>query len=188
MKTVLFVLLDEFADWEAAFLAPALRGGVMPGRPGSHAVRYATPGGVPVRSIGGMTVTPDCAGVILVGGMSWATPEAERIVPLVREALSRGVLVGAICNAASFLAAHGFLNAAEHTGNTLEMLREWGGANYTGAGLYRERQAVRDGKIVTANGSGYLEFARECLLALEADTPEQIAASYAFNKHGFYRE
>ena len=42
MKTVLFVLLDEFADWEAAFLAPALRGGVMPGRPGSHAVRYAT--------------------------------------------------------------------------------------------------------------------------------------------------
>ena len=77
MKTVLFVLLDEFADWEAAFLAPALRGGVMPGRPGSHAMRYATPGGVPVRSIGGMTVTPDCgtetlpddcAGVILVGG------------------------------------------------------------------------------------------------------------------------
>ena len=47
---------------------------------------------------------------------------------------------------------------------------------------------MRDGKIVTANGSGYLEFARECLLALEADTPEQIAASYTFNKHGFYRE
>ena len=45
-----------------------------------------------------------------------------------------------------------------------------------------------DGNIVTANGSGYLEFTRECLLALEADTPEQIAASYAFNKHGFYQE
>ena len=80
MKTVLFVLLDQFADWESAFLAPALRGGIMPGRPGSHAVRYATPGGVPVRSIGGMTLTPDCdtetlpddcAGLILVGGMSW---------------------------------------------------------------------------------------------------------------------
>ena len=59
MKTVLFVLLDQFADWESAFLAPALRGGIMPGRPGSHAVRYATPGGVPVRSIGGMTLTPE---------------------------------------------------------------------------------------------------------------------------------
>ena len=126
--------------------------------------------------------------LILVGGMQWESAAARRIAPLAGEALKRGILVGAICNAASFLAAHGFLNAAEHTGNTLEMLREWGGANYTGAGLYRERQAVRDGKIVTANGSGYLEFARECLLALEADTPEQIAASYAFNKHGFYRE
>ena len=175
MKTVLFVLLDQFADWESAFLAPALRGGIMPGRPGSHAVRYATPGGVPVRSIGGMTLTPDCdtetlpddcAGLILVGGMSWATPETERIV----------------------LAAHGFLNGVRHTGNGLEMLREWGGANYTGEKLYQERQAVRDGNVVTANGSGYLEFTRECLLALEADTPEQIAASYAFNKHGFYQE
>ena len=120
--------------------------------------------------------------------MSWATPEAERIVPLVREAQSHGILVGAICNAASFLAAHGFLNGVRHTGNGLEMLREWGGANYTGEKLYQERQAVRDGNIVTANGSGYLEFTRECLLALEADTPEQIAASYAFNKHGFYQE
>lgn len=197
MKTVLFVLLDDFADWEAAFLASALRGGVMPGRPGSHAVRYATPGGVPVHSIGGMTVTPDggtetlpddCAGLVLVGGMSWGNPEAEGIAALVREALSRGILVGAICNAASFMAAHGFLNGVQHTGNTLGMLREWGGENYTGADLYRERQAVRDGNIVTANGTGYLEFARECLFALGADTPEQVATSYEFNKHGFYQE
>lgn len=197
MKTVLFVLLDQFADWEGAFLAPALRAGVMPGRPGSYGVAYAAPGGGPVRSIGGMTVTPDhgtealpedCAGLILVGGMSWNKPDAETVVPLVREALSRGILVGAICNAASFLAAHGFLNGVRHTGNTLEMLREWGGANYTGEGLYEERQAVRDGNIVTANGTGYLEFTRECLLQLGADTPETVAASYEFNKHGFYNE
>ena len=32
-KEIVFVLLDEFADWEAAFLAPALCSGVMPGRP-----------------------------------------------------------------------------------------------------------------------------------------------------------
>ena len=29
-KEIIIVLLDRFADWEAAFLAPALRGGVMP--------------------------------------------------------------------------------------------------------------------------------------------------------------
>lgn len=195
--TVLFVLLDQFADWEAAFLAPALRAGVMPGQAGRYKVKYAAPQGRSMRSIGGMTVAPDCdtatlpddcAGLILVGGLGWTTPAAEAIAPLVGEALARGILVGAICNAASFLAAHGFLNDVRHTGNTPEMLREWGGDTYTGAALYRQRQAVRDRNIVTANGTGYLEFTRECLLRLEADTPEQIEASYRFNKNGFYKE
>ncbi len=193
-KEILFVLLDDFADWEAAFLAPALRAGVMPGHTGSFEVKYAAPEGRTVRSIGGMGVSADrdlsalpenCAGLILIGGMSWQTPAAEPVAELVREALSRNILVGAICNAVSFLAAHGMLNNVRHTGNTLEMLREWGGAAYTGTHLYEERQAVRDGNIVTANGTGYLEFTRECLLKLEADAPEAIAASYEFNKHGF---
>lgn len=35
-------------------------------------------------------------------------------------------------------------------------------------------QAVSDKRIVTANGTGYLEFAKELLLLLENDTPEQI--------------
>lgn len=195
-KTVLFVLLDDFADWEGAFLASALRGGVLPGRTGKYAVKYAAPAGRPVRSIGGMTVIPDCdtatlptdcVGLILIGGMGWQSPAAEAVAPLVREALSRGILVGAICNACSFLAAHGFLNEVRHTGNTVELLREWSGANYTGQARFEERQAVRDGNIVTANGTGALEFTRECLLGLEADTPDAIEASYAFNKQGFYK-
>lgn len=197
MKEVHIVLLDQFADWEAAFLAPALLGGAMPGCAGSHEVKYLTADGQPVRSIGGLRVVPDCAaatlpdhcaGVVLVGGLSWQRPEAEKIVPLVEEALRRGILMGAICNACGFLAEHGFLNDVRHTGNTLEMLEKWGGARYTGGALYEERQAVRDRNIVTANGSGYLEFTRECLLQLAADTPERIAASYEFNKQGLYRD
>lgn len=196
-KEIVFVLLDLFAEWEEAFLAPALAAGVMPGRPASFAVKYLTPDGQEVRSLGGLRITPDydasalpaaCAGLILVGGMSWQSPESRRIVPLVDIARERGLLVGAICNAASFLAAHGFLNEVRHTGNTVEMLKEWGGARYTGEALYEERQAVRDGSTVTANGSGYLEFTRECLLALGADAPEQIEASYRFNKEGFYKQ
>ena len=177
-KEIVFVLLDDFADWEAAFLAPALRAGTMPGRPASYGVKYMTPDGRPVRSIGGLRAAADCdasalpeacAGLILVGGMQWQSEAAQRIVPLVGEALARGIVVGAICNAVSFMAAHGFLN----------------GVRYTGEELYEERQAVRDGNVVTANGTGQLEFTRECLLALSADTPEAIEASYKFNKEGF---
>ena len=85
-KEIVFVLLDEFADWEAAFLAPALCSGVMPGRPGSYAAKYMSPDGESVRSIGGLRATPDydastlpesCAGLILVGGMQWE-PAAAR--------------------------------------------------------------------------------------------------------------
>lgn len=196
-KTILFILLEEFADWEAAFLASALRGGTLPGRAGRFETCYAAPGGRPVRSIGGLTVLPDrdfgslpadCAGVILVGGLSWQSPAAEAVWPLVCEARACGLLVGAICNACAFLAAHGCLNDVLHTGNTVEMLSAWGGDRYTGAARYRERQAVADGGIVTANGSAALEFARACLSALGADTEEAIEAGYMFNKQGFYRE
>ena len=197
-KEVLFLLLDDFSDWEGAFLATGLNTGLtMAGGGTPYTSRTLTPTKKQVRSIGGLVVTvdytaatmpEDYAALILVGGMAWQSEEAQRVVPIVEAALARGILVGAICNAASFLAAHGFLNGVRHTGNTVKMLKKWGGDRYTAESLYEERQAVRDGNIVTANGMGYLEFTRECLAALEADTPEVIAASYEFNKHGFYRE
>ena len=102
-KEIVFVLLDDFADWEAAFLAPALRAGTLPGRPASYGVKYMTPDGRPVRSIGGLRAAADCdasalpeacAGLILVGGMQWQSEAAQRIVPLVGEALARGIVVG----------------------------------------------------------------------------------------------
>ena len=88
-------------------------------------------------------------------------------------------------NAASFLARHGFLNAVKHTGNGLEQLRLWGGDNYANAKGYVNKQAVSDNRIVTANGTGYLEFAKELLLLLENDIPEQVEMFCRFNKLGF---
>ena len=105
-------------------------------------------------------------------------------MPIVRRAIEKGIIVGAICNAASFLAKHGFLNEIKHTGNGLEQLQLWGGGNYTNKAGYVNEQAVSDNRIVTANGTGYLEFAKELLLLLENDTPEQIDMFYRFNKVG----
>ena len=52
---------------------------------------------------------------------------------------------------------------------------------------YMNEQAVSDKRIVTANGTGYLEFAKELLLLLENDTPEQIEMFYCFNKEGLVK-
>lgn len=193
-KEVLFVLLDQYADWEGAFLASALNTGVVPGGTTPYVARTLAPSAAGVTSLGGFRTVPDYtfdtmpgewAATVLIGGLQWGSPEAERVAPIVEETLRRGGVVGAICNAASFMASHGFLDAVKHTGNTVEQLKSWGGGRYANEAGYIEAQAVGDGQIVTANGSGYLEFTREMLTMLKADTPENIAASYEFNRHGF---
>ena len=48
--------------------------------------------------------------------------------------------------------------------------------------LFRSSVAVRDGNIITAGGLGTLEFCREILLALDADTPQKIDRGYRMYK------
>lgn len=178
-------------------MASALNAGVMPGSDTKYVCKVVAPTKDAVISIGGIRTLPDYtfqtlpddyAALVLIGGMQWNSPEAEQVESIVRKALENGKIVGAICNAASFMAAHGFLNDVKHTGNTLEQLKLWGKDNYKNEKGYVERQAVSDKHIVTANGSGYMEFCREMLQLLQADTEENIAASYQFNKFGFYKE
>lgn len=195
-NNVLFVLLDKYAEWEAAPLAAALNSGVTPLGDTRYTTATVAPTADAVSSIGGFSTLPDYdfdsipqdyAALVLVGGMSWDRPEAGRVEELVARTLREGKTVGAICNGASFMAAYGFLNDVAHTGNGLDQLRLWGGERYTNPEGFIERQAVIGGSIVTANGSAGIEFAREMLLALEADTRENIDAWYDFNKHGLYR-
>ena len=106
-------------------------------------------------------------------------------MPIVKNAIEKGKIVGAICNAASFMAKHGLLNAVKHTGNGLEQLKLWGGENYTNSDGYIHAQAVSDNNIVTANGSATLEFAKELLLLLENDTLERIENVLSVQQAGF---
>lgn len=195
-QKVLFVLLNEYSDWEGAFLSAALHTGVMPGGEIKYQTYTVAPTPAAVCSIGGFRTLPDfCfdnipheyAALVLIGGNSWDSSEAKAVVPLVQQALDTGKIVGAICSGASFLCAHGFLNHIKHTGNGLDQLKLWGGERYTNEAGYVEAQAVSDGNIVTANGVGYIEFTRELLLLLKANTPEQIATWYDFYKTGFVK-
>lgn len=106
----------------------------------------------------------DFVALVLIGGYGWLTPVADEVRPIVRKAIDKGKIVGAICDGASFMAKCGFLNNVRHTGNGLEQLKLWGGENYTNQNSYTHAQAVSDKNIVTANGSGTLEFAKELLL------------------------
>ncbi|WP_288966412.1 type 1 glutamine amidotransferase family protein [uncultured Porphyromonas sp.] len=196
-QKVLFIILNEYTDWEGAFLSTALHVGVIPGGEIKYEVHTVAPTWDAVRSIGGFRTSPDYsfenmpkdyAALVLIGGNRWDSPEAELVSPLVQETLDNGKIVGAICNGASFLCSHGFLNNVKHTGNGLDQLKKWGGEKYTNEAGYVEAQAVSDKNIVTANGVGHLEFTREMLILLKANTHEQIAHWYDFYKNGFVRQ
>lgn len=144
-------------------------------------------GGFKVLPDYGMNDIPaDYAGIVLIGGMSWFTPEAALIFRLVKDAIKNNKLVAGICNASVFLGMHRFLNEVNHTSNGVDYLKQFAGSNYTGESLYMNEPAVRSGNIVTANGFSALEFSREILYALEANSPNKIERSYRMNKAGVW--
>ncbi len=192
---ILYVLLPDFAAHEVVYLSQAVASDEFALKTTPKYVnKIVAPTIAPVRSIGGFRTLPDYsfetmpddyAALILIGGFGWSMPVADKVTPIIRNAIERGKIVGAICNAASFMAKCGFLNAVRHTGNGPDQLKLWGGESYTNHAGYVHAQAVSDSNIVTANGSATLEFARELLLLLENDTPERIEMYYQFNKQGF---
>ncbi|MGL5785409.1 MAG: type 1 glutamine amidotransferase family protein [Bacteroidales bacterium] len=194
-KEILFIILDKFADWEGAYIAPSLNFGPEPGIESRYTVKTVSVTKDPVMSCGGFSVVPDYSidaipadyeGIVLIGGMSWFTPESSLIVPLIKDALERNKMVAGICNASVFLGMHGFLNNVKHTSNAPDYLKAFAGPTYTGEALYINEAATRDGKIVTANGLSALEFTREILYALETYSPEIIEKIYRVYKTGVW--
>ncbi|HAB40938.1 MAG TPA: glutamine amidotransferase [Porphyromonadaceae bacterium] len=192
---ILYILLPDFASHEMVYLMEAISSDEQQLKANPRYInKIIAPTMEAVTAIGGFRVLPDYsfgdmpddyAALVLVGGYGWLTPYADAVAPIVNKAIENGKIVGAICNGASFMAKYGFLNKVKHTGNGLDQLKLWGGDNYTNSKSYIHRQSVSDGRVVTANGSGVLEFTRELLLLLENDVPERIEMYYQFNKQGF---
>lgn len=145
MKEVIFVILDQWADWESAFIASALHSGVIPGSPIKYQVKTLSTAKGPVCSLGGFktivdydinSIPENYAALVLIGGMSWFKKETEQLIPIVREAIDSNKVVGAICNASVFLGMHGFLNRVQHTSNTLNYLKNFAKEQYTNEGNY----------------------------------------------------
>lgn len=192
---ILYVLLPDYAAHEIVYLSQAIASDEYALKENPKYInKVVAPTMDPVQSIGGFRTLPDYsfdtmpddyAALVLIGGFGWTTPVAEQVVPIIKQAIENGKIIGAVCNGASFMAKCGLLNAVKHTGNGLDQLKLWDGDNYTNPGGYIHAQAVSDKNIVTANGSAPLEFAKELLLLLKNDTPERIEMYYQFYKQGF---
>lgn len=116
---------------------------------------------------------------------AWIEQKYNAVLPLVDYAVKRHIPVGAICNAANFMAENGYLDSIGHSGNTLDFMKSQA-PHYLGENYFIRKQAVCDSNIITANGSGALEFAKEILLLLKAKPEKSILEWYNLNKHGFY--
>lgn len=130
----------------------------------------------------------DFAALVLIGGTDWFGPDAAAVLPLVHNAVQCGAVLGAICDASVFLGVHGFLNNVRHTSNNPAFLKEKAGDAYTGEALYQAgAPSVRDGKVVTANGAGFIDFAVNVLEALDAAPKEKLIAFSTFCKTGMFQ-
>ena len=191
MKTVLLALLEQYADWEAAYVSTAIH---MLGQ-GKFEVKTVSLSKEPITSIGGIHAAADYTvdsapknydALLLIGGMRWREEHAQKRIPLVEHCVKSGKILGGICDAAAFLASIGVLDSVKHTGNRLSALEEWQGTKYKGAENFQARQAICDKNIITANGVAPLEFAREVLTALHVAEETLIEDWYSLHKLGYY--
>ncbi len=177
-KTIGFVFIEGFADWEYGLLA-------------ASAVEYfgakavaISPDGKPVNSMSGFKLTPDRSAdpsenadldaVAAIGSDNWAARNSPNVGPLLEAVASRGGVIGGICAGTLALARAGLFADARHTSNgrvwILDNLSE-----YPGAKNYQDvPHAVADGAIVSAPGSAPGTFALKFLLTLFPEREAQL--------------
>ncbi|WP_353644406.1 DJ-1/PfpI family protein [Mesorhizobium sp. WSM2239] len=178
-KTIGFIFVDGFADWEYGLLSASAVEWF-----GARAVSLS-PGGSPRKSLSGFHLTPDRSldiaenadldAVAVVGSDQWATTSHPDPSPLLKAVAARAGVVGGICAGTLALARSGLFEGAKHTSNG----RDWilhHEPGYAGAANYEDvPHAVADGRIVSAPGSAPGTFALAFLKALFPDQEGQLA-------------
>ena len=178
-KTIGFLFIEGFADWEYGLLA-------------ASAVEWfsartvsLTPDGKPVTGISGFRLTPDRSAEIgenadldaiaVIGSDQWAGMAPPDAGELLTAVASRGGVVGGICAGTLALARAGLFENARHTSNG----RDWINgheAGYAGDQNYQDvPHAVADGKIVSAPGSAPGTFALAFLKTLYPERGSDLA-------------
>lgn len=168
-KKVVLLVLDLFADWEGAYISTMLQDDNISIK---SQVMWASIDKKPKKSMGYMTMIPDITleeipddidALILIGGKSYRSNDADKLTFYVDKFIKAGKVVGFICDATYYAAKQGFLNNVKHTGNGLhEMVKL---KEYTNSDNYINEDAVSDKNVVTANGTSPVVFASLILKA-----------------------
>ncbi|MCF6165110.1 glutamine amidotransferase [Furfurilactobacillus rossiae] len=184
MKIAEFVLLDQYADWEGAYLSSQLN------QKKDWQVRTASIKSS-VKSIGGFTTQVDdlisdvpehIDLLVLIGGNSWSITD-EALYQLISGSLTNEIPVGAICGAVDFLARTGLLTGFKHTGNAQYLWKDY--VDYKNPTDFQNVQVVSDRNLVTANGTAALDFT-ERVLKMIGSSAKEIAMGVELHKLGFY--
>lgn len=182
-KTIGFVFINRFADWEYGLLA-------------ASAVEWfgartlsLSPSRKQVVSASGFRLMPDRGlapgengdldAIVVVGSDLWPTEEAPDISDLLASVVERGGIVGGICAGTVPLARAGLFAEARHTSNGRSWLLEKQ-VGYAGSALYRDvPHAVADKGVVSAPGSAPGTFAHRYLQALFPEEEARLARMLA---------
>lgn len=192
MKHKIFIFLfDGYSDWEIAYLSPEIK------KSEAFDLVYFSKDGNPVSSMGGLSVSPnislseinidDVYMLILPGGTAWDKGENREIDLLVKNLFAARKPIAAICAATTYLGNQGFLDDLKHTSNALFYLKAFA-PQYKGDRNYIDSLAVTGDNIITANGIGPIEFAREIFEKLTLYSQDEIEKWFQLFKNGVWSE
>lgn len=178
------------AEWEignflqALSMEPQLKRGHK-----DYQVQTISHDGNPIKTLGGLTLTPDGsleslagdapAALLLPGADTWDQPQHQSILDTAEAYLSQGIFVAAICGATLALAHRGVLNGFEHTSNSPEYLSMFA-AEYSGQELYHRENVWVDKNLITANSTAGLGWAKALLEHLNVYPTETIDTWYQY--------
>ena len=105
--------MPDYAAHEAVYFSQAITADdfAMKKNP-KYVNKVVAPTLEPISSIGGFRTLPDYSfdtmpddyvALVLIGGFGWNTPVAEKVMPIIKSAIEQEKVIGAICNAASFM-------------------------------------------------------------------------------------
>ena len=190
-KIIYLFLFDTLSDWEIGYVAAGINNPMMQANPGKYQLKTFSINGKPVRTIGGLLITPDLSlnevaysdaeMLILPGGTSWEEGGNQEVALLAKKFHENQIKVAAICGATLGLAKIGLLDSLKHTSNSKDYLLK---SQYQGADYYVDVLSVSDKGVITASGTASLEFAREIFKELNLYTTEALEAWYKLFKTG----